>query len=343
MLPAFPARSHAVAGLLAAALAVGLPVGLAAPAHAAAAQNVTGGTASWGFKASFRNYVAGGGTVTPSNGASFDGSGASAPYTWTVSAGSLDAAKDKGTVKLKGKVTYSYPAHYIHEISIIDPTVTLTGGGKGTLGLTLATRLWSDPRTVSRINGFATLSGANVTGSGTSASLSGATVTLTKKGAKAVSSDFGGYEAGDVIDPLSFSVTLASTAKPTATSGSGSSGDGKNGGSKSTSSATATASATASASKRASGSPSATDSATASASPSATATATGSLSPAPSVTDTVAAPATTPTSGDGGPNVTLIVVLLVVAAVAGAGMFLIWRRTPSAPTDPNPSGNRQES
>ncbi|MFJ4104508.1 HtaA domain-containing protein [Amycolatopsis japonica] len=86
---------------------------------------------AWGLRHSWRNYITrGGGTVTPSNGATLDTAApnvAPYPYKWKY------ASSGKGTVSYTGQVTYTFEAHTIWDFTIADPRITFGGDGTGTL------------------------------------------------------------------------------------------------------------------------------------------------------------------------------------------------------------------
>ena len=166
--PARPARRRAVAVL--AALAVGL-AGLfvaAAPAHAET-RAVEEGTLAWGFKESFRNYVARqigavgpigpapeGERITVADGASFDlaatpafpGSTSdpneSLPYVFGVAGGKVTDAANL-VVRTQGAVTYHFPSHHF-VITLSNLGVVVEGGTARLVGdiLQIATEAFGD-------------------------------------------------------------------------------------------------------------------------------------------------------------------------------------------------------
>ena len=89
----------------------------------------------WGVKQSFRTYIVNivGGTITPSDGATFEGLGTTAPYRWSGNGGTYDPAANAGTVDFAGKVVFSAPADTIWHITLAHPTVVLDGDSSAVL------------------------------------------------------------------------------------------------------------------------------------------------------------------------------------------------------------------
>ncbi|EMD27111.1 HtaA domain-containing protein [Amycolatopsis azurea] len=89
----------------------------------------------WGIRYAWRNYITrGGGTVTPSNGATLDSSAPNVepfPYKWKY--GSSTGDSGKGSVSYTGQVKYTFEAHMIWDFTLADPRITIAGDGTGKL------------------------------------------------------------------------------------------------------------------------------------------------------------------------------------------------------------------
>ncbi|MFK0247450.1 HtaA domain-containing protein [Amycolatopsis azurea] len=89
----------------------------------------------WGVRYAWRNYITrGGGTVTPSNGATLDSSAPNVepfPYKWKY--GSSTWGSGKGSVSYTGQVKYTFEAHMIWDFTLADPRITIAGDGTGKL------------------------------------------------------------------------------------------------------------------------------------------------------------------------------------------------------------------
>lgn len=222
---ATPRRGRrALATMLAGALAAGLALGGAALPASAAEADVTGATLDWGFKASFRSYVAAfGGSSTTGDGASTS----PAPYRWSTSGvGTFDDASGAADVDFGGSVQWTVPAHGI-DITLSNPGLVLAGDGSGELDFD-----YVDSTGASGRGAFATLTVAGAAGgvSDGVASYSGVPATATAL----TTAVFGAsYPVGTVLDPVSFTLpyevavtpepeptvepTATPTAEPTAT------------------------------------------------------------------------------------------------------------------------------
>ncbi|MFB9644621.1 HtaA domain-containing protein [Microbacterium terregens] len=192
--------------LTGALIATAALVGVAAPAQAAGA-DAAASALSWGFKSSWRSYVANfGGTATASGGAMSNDSG----YTWSPAAASFDPGAAEGSVQFGGSVQFAVPSHGI-DIAVTDPRVDFAGGAGSVY--------WSAGSGGAVVLG-ATISSVSVstptTGAESTVTLTGSGVAFTADGAAA----FGGsYAAGDAMDDLGFSLTYdAPVAAPTGTS-----------------------------------------------------------------------------------------------------------------------------
>lgn len=186
-------RLRPLAGLVVGAVVSGLAVvGIAAPASAATG-DVTGASLDWGFKDSWRSYVARfGGTATASGGAT-----TSPAYGWSSGAGTFDVTTGAADVALAGTVAWSVPAHGI-SISLSDPEIVLDGDGTGELRFD-----YVDSTGASGTGVFATLTGAVPV-------LADGVATFTQVAAAAgpaTAAVFtGSYPEGSALDPVSFAL-----------------------------------------------------------------------------------------------------------------------------------------
>ncbi|TDB88243.1 Htaa domain-containing protein [Micromonospora fluostatini] len=195
-------RWAAVAVLGASAALVG-----AGPASAAEA-DITGGSLTWGFKASFRNYVKTGNGNPPiaaSNGATINADGT---FTFPSTGGTHDAATGTTSAEYGGAIVFSYPAHFF-TIKLANPTVSVSGGTTALKADVDLTTTAAEPVSVRQAT-IATLSGSTGGGDGTVTGTNLA-ATLTTEGASAFN---GFYVAGDALDPLSFTFTTGGDVEP---------------------------------------------------------------------------------------------------------------------------------
>ncbi|GGM18773.1 HtaA domain-containing protein [Micromonospora yangpuensis] len=180
----------------------------ASPASAAPA-DLTTGSLTWGFKASFRAYVKTGNGNPPiavSNGATV---GTDGTFTFPLQDGTHDPATGDTTARYGGTVVFSYPAH-MFTITLANPTVAVSGGA-ATLkaDVDLATTA-AEPVSVRQAT-IATLTGSP-TGTGTVTG-SNLAATLTAEGATAFN---GFYAAGESLDPVSFTASTGDDEPPVA-------------------------------------------------------------------------------------------------------------------------------
>ncbi|MEW2379661.1 HtaA domain-containing protein [Micromonospora sp. NPDC047812] len=188
----------------AAVAALGLSTALvgAGPASAAEA-DITGGTLTWGFKQSFRNYVSGGNGNPPiaaSNGATINADGT---FTFPSTGGTHDSATGAASAEYGGTVVFSYPSH-MFTITLANPTIAISGGTAALKADVDLVTTAAEPVSVRQAT-IATLAsgGGNPGGTGT-VSGSNLAATLTAAGASAFN---GFYAAGDALDPVSFTFT----------------------------------------------------------------------------------------------------------------------------------------
>lgn len=209
-------RAPWIAFLLIPLLAV---AGVLVPAQAASAApgDVAGATLSWGFKESFRTYVAG-----PIAHGSVSGDGvatASAPYSWSggtgQSTGGTGSVAYPGSVKFQGHLGMNVPAdEYALDVTISDVRITLSSATAGTLTADVVSRSLETGEfaTYSDVALAALdLSTATDTSTAEVVGFSGVSATLTAAGAPAFA---GFYEAGTALDALSFSWPVEQAPAP---------------------------------------------------------------------------------------------------------------------------------
>lgn len=172
------------------------------------AHAVDGGSMTWGLKQSFRSYVEGPIAKGEFSGGSF-----------TASGGSLNVESGaRGTVRFGGSITATGHNGLLN-FRLSNPSVVLNGGGSAALYAQVSSTDTSGKPSTNGTVHFADLSFGAASVSGGSVSVNGATVRLTAAGATAFA---GFYEAGTVLDPMSFRVSLgADTACDSTTDPSG--------------------------------------------------------------------------------------------------------------------------
>jgi hypothetical protein len=191
-------------------------------ATAAAAQGppvigLTGGSADWGLKQSFRSYVGGPahGGYTASDGASLNADGT---FRFTFASGTYDLARHAVTAQFDGSVRFTghdSGSGPLLDLTISDPKV-VTEGQAGTLyldarGRNLGTGQFEEFADVA----FATLdmTGSTRTPGDQRVSIAPIAAALTAEGAAAFA---GFYVAGTLLDPLALTVSYARPAPPAA-------------------------------------------------------------------------------------------------------------------------------
>ncbi|MFN8151884.1 MAG: HtaA domain-containing protein [Solirubrobacterales bacterium] len=178
---------------------------LALSAPPAVADTVTGGSATWGVKESFRSYVTGPvamGQISTSNGATVNGDGT---FNFQPGSGTFDPATGKADAKFGGTVLFTGHMGALR-LQITDPRVTYQGNA-GTLYADVVSRDFNTAQDVSYPNvDLASLDLTGITPSvdGSTASVSNIPAKLTANGAEAFA-DF--YSAGEDLDPVSLSFT----------------------------------------------------------------------------------------------------------------------------------------
>jgi hypothetical protein len=189
----------------------------ATPAHAAAS-NISGGSLDWGAKASFRSYIAGpiaAGSITVT-GATTNTDGT---FRFAPGSGTYDGATGALNASFTGKVRFI--GHDMGDGPLLDVTfdhlrIEISGSAAN-----LVADVDSKSLTSAEVVHYPNLVLATLNMAGIAPSVAGATVTftnvpvaLTAAGVPAFA-EF--YEAGTALDPLTFSVTIAAAASPTAT------------------------------------------------------------------------------------------------------------------------------
>ena len=173
-----------IRSLFAALLIVLLSLAGLTPVHAAS----TTSELSWGFKASFRSYIATGGTSTPTDAATTASDGT---FTWPSQPSTWNPQTGTGSFPFGGTVRFQYPAHGI-DLSVSNPRVVLTGGGAGELW-------WTGP--TGTVLG-ATLGGVTVTGN----VIASTSAFFTEAGGTPFT-----YAAGTALDNVRFTVPASTT------------------------------------------------------------------------------------------------------------------------------------
>ncbi|WP_281896559.1 HtaA domain-containing protein [Micromonospora humidisoli] len=198
-------RWAAVALLGASTVLVGV-----SPAQAAGTE-LSSGSLTWGFKASFRAYVNTGNGNPPiaaSDGARINSDGT---FTFPAKGGTYDADTDAIDAAYGGKIVFSYPAHFF-TIALANPTVVVTGGTAAVKADVDLTTTAAEPVSVRQATiATITASDDNPGGSGGTVTATDLAATLTAEGASAFN---GFYTAGTALDPLSFTFSTGGGGEP---------------------------------------------------------------------------------------------------------------------------------
>lgn len=196
-------RTIASAGALLVMASMLVPVG--AQAQAATACTVTDGTLTWGVKESFRSYISG----TIANG-SWDTDGGATyetpEFQWSGANGTYDPESGTGSVSFDGLVHFTGHDGVL-DLTLAQPTIEFEGDTAALL-LDAKSNDMEGEVAVDEAQawvGDVDLS-ADVQLADGALSATGAATTLTNAGVTAFA---GFYEAGDELDPLSFTLTLA--------------------------------------------------------------------------------------------------------------------------------------
>ncbi|BDZ39108.1 HtaA domain-containing protein [Microbacterium suwonense] len=157
------------------------------------ARSVTSGTLNWGLKESFRSYVTGPIAKGDFTGGSF-----------SVSSGAVNVdAGDRGQIRFTGSITATGHDGLLN-FRLSNPRIVLNGNGTGSLYAHVRSTDTAGTKTTDATVRFATLS-FNGKSSGSTFAVNGASARLTSAGAAAFA---GFYDAGAVLDALSFRVSL---------------------------------------------------------------------------------------------------------------------------------------
>jgi len=181
------------------------------PATAASAQTtadaqacvVTDGTLSWGVKESFRSYISG--TIANGSWEALDGATYETPdFTWTGATGSYDPATGTGSVSFPGTVHFTGHDGVL-DLTLGNPTIEFEGDTAALLLDAHSNDMEGEVAVDAEqewVGDVALADGPDVT----DGALAGADLgtTLTNSGAAAFA---GFYEAGETLDPISFTLT----------------------------------------------------------------------------------------------------------------------------------------
>lgn len=216
-----------VATLGAVALAASAGLIAASPAQAAE-RPVDDGSVHWGFKSTFRNYVAGslndlpaGERITVAAPASFDpngtpatpGNGETLPYLLPVSEGSF-TDNANFTLQTSGGWAYHFPSHFF-EIEIENLAVVVDGGAasiKADVATEITQTFGGFPAGSYGGTGLtiATISNPGITVSNDTVTVNATGVTLTEDGRSALPL----YPVGEPLDNLSLTAALGTVVEP---------------------------------------------------------------------------------------------------------------------------------
>ena len=213
MILARPLR--AVAVLVAAVLISGLFV-LAPTAAKAAPGDVTAATLQWGFKASFRNYIAG--PIAHGSWTVDGGVTDATPFTWSAGTGSATTVGYPGSIHFQGHEGMGVPAgSFALDLTISNVRVVLSSSTTATIVADVRSNSLTDPTTFTTTADvdFAAVDLAAGTNASTESAIAftGAPSVLTAAGAEAFS---GFYAEGAELDPVSFSWPVEGVTVPPA-------------------------------------------------------------------------------------------------------------------------------
>lgn len=176
-------------------------------APSASAADATDGTLTWGVKQSFRSYVVGpiaSGEITTSDGATqADGNG---EFDFSSGTGTVD---DDGSADLSFSGTVNFYGHDGElDVDLGNPTLSLESDGTGELSVDYVSPEGDESTVV-----IADVEDAELDVSGDTATLEGASATLTADGVDVFSYQGSGfYEEGTELDALSAEVSLGEGA-----------------------------------------------------------------------------------------------------------------------------------
>lgn len=207
----------------AAALGASLTVAAAPSAMADEAPvSLDGGSATWGVKQSFRNYIGSpiaAGEITASDGASVNDDGT---FDFPTVDGSVSKEDASGEVSFGGTVLFAghdYGQGAVLEVQVADPRVEFDGDGSATLYADVTSREFKGANPSLPPGGLiefgevpvAELTGAELTVDGDDIGFTSEAGTLHADAVEAFA-DF--YDAGDPMDPLSFTTTAVEGDDP---------------------------------------------------------------------------------------------------------------------------------
>lgn len=162
---------------------------------------VSAATFDWGVRSSFRNYI-GGGIAKGGwelNGVTY----ANQAFGWSNGTGTY--ANGKGSVAFEGSVRFTGHGGTLNTL-MANPRLEINGS-TGTLYLTVSSNDMKGQTTHHGEVPFANVDLAGLTVNGSSISVSSASAALTAEGKAAFA---GFYQAGEALDPISFTGTLGS-------------------------------------------------------------------------------------------------------------------------------------
>ncbi|MGV3246590.1 HtaA domain-containing protein [Rothia sp. 11254D007CT] len=162
---------------------------------------VSAATFDWGVRSSFRNYIGGG---IAKGGWELSGvTYANQAFGWSNGTGTY--ANGKGSVAFEGSVRFTGHGGTLNTL-MANPRLEINGS-TGTLYLTVSSNDMKGQTTHHGEVPFANVDLAGLTVNGSSISVSSASATLTAEGKAAFA---GFYQAGEALDPISFTGTLGS-------------------------------------------------------------------------------------------------------------------------------------
>ena len=207
----------------AAALGASLTVA-AAPAAMAdeAPVSLDGGSATWGVKQSFRNYIGGpiaGGEITASDGAGVNDDGT---FDFPTVDGSVSKEDASGEVSFGGRVVFAghdYGQGAVLEVHVADPRVEFDGDGSATVYADVTSREFNGanpdvpPGDLIEFGEVtvAELTGAELVVDGDDLAFTSEAGTLHADAVEAFAEFYG---AGEAMDPLSFTTTAVEGGEP---------------------------------------------------------------------------------------------------------------------------------
>ncbi|QZY52969.1 HtaA domain-containing protein [Leucobacter tenebrionis] len=199
------------------------------PAQIARAQQEPAGCAiesaelTWGVKESFRSYISGSianGEWTVSDDMRYE----TPDFIWDRAEGSVSGSLEEGRIAFTGAVHFTGHDGAM-QLDLSDPAIEFSGENEAYLvlgiGATDAANEGGAAATAEVRAAEIDLSGA-LSAEGDTLEIAAAPVRLTEKGAEAFNGGYGGYVAGDELDPISLSATVAGCALAEIEAGGGS-------------------------------------------------------------------------------------------------------------------------